>query len=60
MIFSWKKITLENSLGNYEAARKMLALRTFHPWEGAEGKVVAQYLICYTELAKKALLEKQV
>ena len=54
-----EKITLENSLGNYQTAKKMLEERIFHPWEGGEGKVVGQYLICHLELAKKAILEKQ-
>jgi len=52
-------ITLENSLGNYQTAKKLLEDRIFHPWEGGEGKVVGQYLICHLELAKKAILEKQ-
>ena len=55
-----EKIILENSLGNYETAKKMLEERIFHPWEGGEGKVVGQYLICHLELAKKAILEKQI
>ncbi|HEY6502642.1 MAG TPA: DUF5107 domain-containing protein [Chitinophagaceae bacterium] len=54
-----EKILLENSLGNYKTAKKMLEERIFHPWEGGEGKVIRQYLICHVELAKKAILEKQ-
>jgi tetratricopeptide (TPR) repeat protein len=54
-----EKITLENSLRNFETAKEMLAGRIFHPWEGGEGKVVGQYLACYTGLAKKAIAEKQ-
>jgi tetratricopeptide (TPR) repeat protein len=54
-----EKITLENSLGNYTTAKKMLEERIFHPWEGGEGKVVRQYLICHLELAKQAILGKQ-
>jgi len=54
-----EKISLENSLGNYQTAMKMLEERIFHPWEGGEGKVVRQYLICHLELAKKAIQEKQ-
>ena len=34
-------------------------MRKFHPWEGGEGKVVEQYLLCHTELAKEALLEER-
>jgi len=54
-----EKISLENSLGNYHTAMKMLEERIFHPWEGGEGKVVRQYLICHLELAKEAIQEKQ-
>jgi tetratricopeptide (TPR) repeat protein len=53
-----EKISLENSLGNYRTAKKMLEERIFHPWEGGEGKVIRQYLICHLELAKKAIQEK--
>ena len=52
-----EKITLLNNLGEYEKAKELLAARKFHPWEGGEGKVVGQYLLCYTELAKKAILD---
>ncbi|MGV3557253.1 DUF5107 domain-containing protein [Larkinella arboricola] len=48
-------ITLYNQLGNHQKARDLLASRQFHPWEGGEGKVVGQYLICHLELAKQAL-----
>ena len=54
-----EKISLENSLGNYRTPKKMLEERIFHPWEGGEGKVVRQYLICHLELAKKAIQAKQ-
>ncbi|WP_421828002.1 DUF5107 domain-containing protein [Larkinella sp.] len=52
---SLERITLYNQLGAYEKARDLLAARQFHPWEGGEGKVVSQYLICHIELAKQAL-----
>jgi len=32
-----------NDVGRYEDALKVLASRRFHPWEGGEGKVLAQY-----------------
>ncbi len=54
-----EKITLENSMGNYYVAKKMLEDRIFHPWEGGEGKVIHQYLVCHLELAKNAILEKR-
>ncbi|MEA5139644.1 DUF5107 domain-containing protein [Arcicella rigui] len=53
-----ERITLHNQLGNYEKAVELLASRQFHPWEGGEGKVVGQYLICHLELAKKAILHQ--
>jgi tetratricopeptide (TPR) repeat protein len=51
-----ERITLYNNIGEYEKARRLLAGRRFHPWEGGEGKVVGQYLICMHSLARKALL----
>jgi tetratricopeptide (TPR) repeat protein len=32
--------------------------RKFHPWEGGEGKVTGQYLFAHTEMAKKAISER--
>jgi len=52
-----ERITLYNQLGNYEKAKSLIAERQFHPWEGGEGKVVGQFLLCHIELAKKALLQ---
>lgn len=52
-----EQITLCNHLGRYREAQSMLASRQFHPWEGGEGKVVGQHLLCHTQLAKTALLE---
>ena len=51
-----ERITLCNHLKEYEKARSLLAARKFHPWEGGEGKVVGQYLLCHHELAKQAIL----
>lgn len=51
-----EKITLHNSRGEFEKAKALLASRRFHPWEGGEGKVVGQFLLCHIELAKQALL----
>lgn len=52
-----ERITLYNQSGGYETAKELLASRHFHPWEGGEGKVILQFLICHIELAKKALSE---
>lgn len=51
-----ERVTLCNQLGDYQKARTLIAARQFHPWEGGEGKVVGQYLICHIELAKKAIV----
>ena len=53
-----EEITLLNQVGRYEEAMQKLDTRTFHPWEGGEGKVPTQYQICRVELAKKLLAPK--
>ena len=50
-----ERVTLYNNLKQYEKACQLLANRKFHPWEGGEGKVVGQFLLCHIELAKQAL-----
>lgn len=54
-----EEITLLNQTGRYEEAMQKLDSCTFHPWEGGEGKVPAQYQICRVELAKQALTKKE-
>ena len=54
-----ERITLYNNLQQYETARRSLASRKFHPWEGGEGKVVGQYLLCHIELARRALARRE-
>ena len=53
-----EEITLLNQLGRYEEAKEKLDAHLFHPWEGGEGKVPAQYQTARVELAKQ-LLGKQ-
>ena len=53
-----EEITLLNQLGRYEEAMQKLDAHQFHPWEGGEGKVPAQYQICRVELAKQAITAK--
>ena len=48
-----EEITLLNQLGRYEEAKEILDAHQFHPWEGGEGKVPAQYQFCRIEMAKK-------
>ncbi|MBW8688286.1 DUF5107 domain-containing protein [Chitinophaga rhizophila] len=50
-----ERITLYNNLGQFEQARGLLSQRQFHPWEGGEGKVVGQFILCHTALARQAL-----
>ena len=47
--------TLLNLLGRYEEAKAVIDRRTFHPWEGGEGKVSGQYQMCRIEIAKQLL-----
>lgn len=54
-----ERVTLYNNLRQYDKARQLLAVRQFHPWEGGEGKVLGQYLLCHIELAKQALAQQQ-
>ncbi len=54
-----ERITLYNNLKEYTKAKRFLAARHFHPWEGGEGKVTSQYLLCHTELAKQAILNQR-
>ena len=53
-----EEITLLNQLGRYEEAKAKLDAHQFHPWEGGEGKVPAQYQICRIEIAKQILSQK--
>ena len=53
-----EEITLLNQTGRYEEAMQKLDAHIFHPWEGGEGKVSAQYQICRVELAKHALTRR--
>ena len=54
-----EEITLLNQVGRHEEAMQQLDAHIFHPWEGGEGKVSAQYQICRVELAKKAIANKE-
>lgn len=52
-------ITLFNQLGRYEEAIRLIDARRFHPWEGGEGKVPAQYQLARVELVKQQLAAGQ-
>lgn len=44
-------ITLLNDIGSYDDALACLRTHQFHPWEGGEGKVSAQYRYALTQKA---------
>lgn len=48
-------ITLLNCCERYEEALKALKSHRFHPWEGGEGKVSAQYRFALIQLAQQKL-----
>lgn len=52
-------VTLCNQAGDYTKAMELIDARQFHPWEGGEGKVPAQYQICRVELAKQLIDESK-
>ena len=52
-----EEITLLNQVERYEESMQKLDAHKFHPWEGGEGKVPAQYQICRVEQAKRMLTQ---
>jgi tetratricopeptide (TPR) repeat protein len=52
-------ITLCNQLGNYTKAIELIDRHIFHPWEGGEGKVPAQYQLARVELAKQLMNQNE-
>ncbi|MDD6484926.1 MAG: DUF5107 domain-containing protein [Clostridiales bacterium] len=48
-------ITLVNSLKQYDKALGFIKAHRFHPWEGAEGKISAQYKRACIGMAKRAI-----
>nr|WP_297709297.1 DUF5107 domain-containing protein [uncultured Butyrivibrio sp.] len=50
-------VTLLNSLGMYDEAYEKISSHNFQTWEGAEGKITAQFKVSLVERAK-ALLTK--
>ena len=52
-------ITLLNRVGRHREALELLRSRRFHPWEGGEGLVSAQWVVAHRELARAALHEAQ-
>ena len=54
-----ERLTLYNFTGWHKEALDLLQSRKFHPWEGGEGKVSAQYQLSLTELAKESIRRGQ-
>lgn len=52
-----EQITLLNHLARYDEAMALLDSHIFHPWEGGEGKVPAQYQYARVEKAKSLLTD---
>lgn len=52
-----EEATLLNQTGQYRRAMELIDSHIFHPWEGGEGKVPAQYQTARVELAKKLMAE---
>lgn len=52
-------ITLLNQCGECEKALKCIESRRFHPWEGGEGKVPAQYQTAHLQLAKQFMKDEE-
>ena len=50
-------VTLLNDEGEFEKAHKATMVRRFHPWEGGEGKITAQYRKSLIGLAKESSAE---
>ena len=48
-------ITLLNWFGRHEMAYELIMARKFHPWEGGEGKVPAQYKTALIGMARQAI-----
>ncbi|MCH5210841.1 MAG: DUF5107 domain-containing protein [Oscillospiraceae bacterium] len=53
-------ITLLNMNGEYETAYNRIMSHNFHPWEGGEGKIPAQYRIALMNMAKTRDKEKAI
>lgn len=52
-----ENVTCLNALGRYAEAFEKVSIRHFHPWEGGEGKIPAQWRISLVQLAKVHIVE---
>lgn len=48
-------ITLLDTMKKYDDAYTCMMSHNFHPWEGGEGKITAQYVFSLTAMAKKEM-----
>jgi tetratricopeptide (TPR) repeat protein len=53
--FCVEYVSLLNLQEQYEGALELLTTRRFHPWEGGEGKVLAQYRVAQIGIGRKEL-----
>lgn len=51
-------VTLLNSAGHFDKAYKAITVHKFHPWEGGEGKIPAQYKRALMGLAYECINKK--
>lgn len=54
-----ERAALYNFGGEYEKSYKLIKQRTFHPWEGGEGKVSGQYIYSLVEMARQHMQSSQ-
>ncbi|MGZ3916048.1 MAG: DUF5107 domain-containing protein [Flavisolibacter sp.] len=54
-----ERAAIYNFLGQPEKAYELIMQHKFHPWEGGEGKVPAQYKSSLIQKAKKAIADQQ-
>ena len=47
-----EQVTLLNEQGSHKKALELILARTFHPWEGGEGKVPTQFMLSIVQLAR--------
>ena len=52
-------VALQNWFGHYQRAFDLIMSRKFHPWEGGEGKVPAQYKTALIGMGKEALAQNR-
>ncbi|WP_297207786.1 DUF5107 domain-containing protein [uncultured Pluralibacter sp.] len=52
-------LSLWNASGRWQEASEVLHTRTFHPWEGGEGKVTGQYLLNQMHRALAAIENRE-